>query len=335
MTLTQGSRMTKGGSLCPMIDDRAGLRLAKLAERDRRISLLYTEHPELKELQEQLTTAGIEAVSMTISGLDAGSAKQKVRSLQIQRGKQLEALGLDETVFEAQWDCDICQDRGYVSPGQPCVCAMRDDGRRKQAQSGLSALQKRQTFDAFSLDWYDDPKAVSTLVGRIKAFVDALITGQPCGNLFLYGPIGNGKTHLCSAAANRALEGGLSVAYYRTGELLEALREELYGRADLSLAGRDDGAAVARGQLQKLLIQADLLILDDLGAERSSDFAEEQIIGVVDQRLNCQKPWMIASHLVREEFIARYDARLVDRILGEGQILHLAEGSVRYKRARQ
>jgi DNA replication protein DnaC len=214
------------------------------------------------------------------------------------------------------------------------------------AESGLSPLQKKQTFGNFSVDWYDDPVGVKIIVDQIKGFAGDLISGRACGNLFLHGPVGNGKTHLCCSVANLVLEAGRSVVYFRGPDLLSAMRDEIYGRSDTAGRwegqrrdrqdgeGRQSGAGVGPGKdLLRRVIQADLFILDDLGDERLTDFAEEQFISIVDQRLNWQKPWMITSHLAGDRFISHYDARLVDRILGESVKLNFKEKSIRFKRA--
>ena len=306
-----------------MVTERDTLRQKKLIERDSRISEIYARYPRLKELESELYDAGIEALRVVSRGGDPARAREAVSRIRAERARILRSVGLDESVYDAYWECEICQDRGYTAPGMPCECQSRGDIHRNKAESGLSPLQMTQTFDSFSLEWYDDPKDVKIIVEQAKGFAEDLIRGESRGNLFLYGPVGNGKTHLGSAIANMALEAGKSVAYYRAEELLGALRDEMYGR----------GADQVSYEPKKKITRADLLILDDLGGERLTDFAEEQLIGVIDQRLNLRKPWMLISHLKREEFIDRYDPRLVDRVLGEGKSLYLKEKSIRYKRA--
>ncbi|MCL1805035.1 MAG: ATP-binding protein [Clostridiales bacterium] len=302
--------------------DRDTLRLLKQAERDKRVELLYRQNPRLKEIDDELAAAGKEGLLRAWDGGDIEAVAQRISMLQARKVQALAALGVDEGVYDAPWDCPVCQDRGYVAPGEPCECLRRDESLQRLVGSGLSALQKMQSFENFSLEWYSRPEEVKGLASRMKAFADKLIQGAPCGNLFLFGPVGNGKTHLCGAVANRVLAAGKTVIYYRVEELLEALREEMYGRGDYS-------------HLQERLMRADLLILDDLGTERLTDFTEEQLIGVIDGRINRQKPWIVTSHLIGEKFTDRYDPRLVDRVLGEGTRLYLNENSIRFKKARK
>ena len=325
-----------------MTADRDEARLRKQTERDVRIRAIYRLHPELRRLDEDLADAGREGLRRVWEGGATEEAKARILRLSQEKTQMLRSLGLSEEIYDIHWDCPLCQDKGYVNPGEPCSCRFQEDWDRLGVNSGLTLLQSKMGFDTFSLAWYDRPDEVSRIVGWMKAFADDLIRGETCGNLFLVGPVGNGKTHLCCAVANRLLAAGKTVFYTRTEELLEALREDIYGRGDYQGAWerqdggeRQGGGALGMGALQRALIHADLLIMEDLGTERLTDFAEERIISLVDQRINWQKPWLITSHLVDDRFTGRYDQRLVDRILGEGRLLYLNEGSVRFKKTRR
>ncbi|MCL2120665.1 MAG: ATP-binding protein [Clostridiales bacterium] len=329
-----------------MFADRDTDRLRKQAERDRRIQAIYQQSPQLKQFDDALSAAGREAILRVWEGGNVDAAKERISALQTERERLLSTLGVDENAYEVAWDCPQCQDRGYLYPGVPCECQRRDDGLRRRAESGLTALQKNQCFENFSLQWYDQPREVEKLVEKMESFAGDLIEGKACGNLFLYGSVGNGKTHLCSAVANRVLEKGKTLLYIRTEELLEALREDIYGSREYSgkweylnyedkgdKAPRQESLPYGRSHLQNQLIRTDLLILEDLGTERLTDFAEEQLTNLIDQRINWQKPWIITSHLVGDAFTNRYDPRLVDRVLGESKRLYLNEKSIRFKRA--
>ncbi len=318
--------------------DRDTRRLLKQAERDKRVMELYGRNPQLKRLDEELAAAGREGLTNVWQGADIAAVQKKISLLQDKKGRLLSSLDLDEDVYEVDWDCPLCQDRGYVRPGQVCSCQRQDEGSRRFLESGLSPLQKQMTFESFSLEWYDQPAEVDRLVQQLRGFSELLVRGEPCGNLFLFGPVGNGKTHLCIAVANRVLAAGKSVIYIRTEELLEALREDFYGRSEKperERRERQERPAFSRSQLTARLLEVDLLILEDLGTERLTDFAEEQLTSLIDQRISWQKPWIITSHLIGEKFSGRYDLRLVDRVLGEGKRLYLKENSIRFKKAQK
>ena len=322
--------------------DRDEARLQKQAERDKRVDNIHRMYPELKQIDEQIASAGREGLLRIWESGDVEKAKQRLADLIVEKGSLLHKLGVKEDIYEVTWDCPICQDKGYIQPGEPCSCIRQDRRELRSTSSGLSSLQSTMGFDNFSFQWYDKPEDVERIVERMKTFCDAMIQGLPPGNLFLVGPVGNGKTHLCCAVANQLLAAGKTVIYTKTEDLLEALREDIYGRGDYAgtqqrqeEGDRFSWASFGMGPMQRGLLQADLLILEDLGTERLTDFAQERIISLVDQRISWQKPWIITSHLIGDQFTGHYDLRLVDRILGEGRLLYLNEESVRFKRARQ
>ena len=305
--------------------DRETKRLLKQAERDNRIDLLYRSAPRLKELDQAVNEAGRQALVAVYQGRDGQAERQRLKELQAEKLAELAKLGMDERVYDVAWDCPLCQDRGYLRPGELCACARREDGQKAIAHSGLSPLQQRQTFENFSLAWYDDPEAAKSIALAVEDFARRLACGEYPGNLFLFGPVGNGKTHLVSAAANMVLAAGRSVIYRRVGTLVEELRDELYG------GGEKGGERL----VFQSLLAAELVIVEDLGTERLTDFAEEQLTLLIDERIQRQKSWLVTTSLVGESFTGRYDPRLVDRIMGEAKRLHFRELSVRHKKAIQ
>ena len=123
-------------------------------------------------------------------------------------------------------------------------------------------------------------------------------------HIIFKGASGNGKTYLACAMGNAACRKLLSVRYIRLPELLE----------ELSLAQ-------AAGELKKAIKsyqKYDLLILDDLGAERGTEYALEQVFAVIDARYRSRKPLIVTTNLTLDALKHPDDlahARIYDRIL--------------------
>lgn len=113
--------------------------------------------------------------------------------------------------------------------------------------------------------------------------------------LLLYGRSGTGKTHLASAVANN-LQGKYSVAFAYFPILLEQMRT--------SNVALDP------------LLNADLLILDDIGSERETGWTMERLLIIVDGRLTQQKPTLFTTNYALDDLNVRVGMRVTSRILG-------------------
>lgn len=113
--------------------------------------------------------------------------------------------------------------------------------------------------------------------------------------LLLFGGVGTGKTFAAACIANALLEQGYSVVMVSLVALIDSADEIIRRMNDI-----------------------DLLILDDLGAERSTDYGFERIYAVADARYRCGKPVIYTSNLPLEMFKHSEDircARIFDRVL--------------------
>lgn len=118
-------------------------------------------------------------------------------------------------------------------------------------------------------------------------------------NLVILGPVGVGKTHLAVAACrDRHLDGEL-VRFWPVVELLDALRP----------GGNDDAAANA--------VTTPLLILDDLGAERPTDWTAERLYALINRRWLSELPTVVTSNLPPGDLGGAIGERLYSRLAHE------------------
>ncbi len=84
------------------------------------------------------------------------------------------------------------------------------------------------------------------------------------------------------------------------------------------------------------LRSCDLLVIDDLGAERTTDFVIEQLVLILEDRNYQNKPWIINSNLDLNQIKEYYTARTSDRILERARVFKLVkEKSARVEMASQ
>lgn len=120
--------------------------------------------------------------------------------------------------------------------------------------------------------------------------------------VLLFGPVGAGKSFAASCICNELLERRVSVAATSFARVLNVLQNNFVGRQE---------ALDRLGRFQ-------LLFIDDLGAERGSEFSLEQVFAAIDSRYRAQKPVVITTNLTLTQLENPENmsyARIFDRVL--------------------
>ena len=178
----------------------------------------------------------------------------------------------------------------------PCQCGELQRQQRWvdycEAESGLTAAQReRQT-------WATWVHALNP--GCTEAYWGAKRYTE--GWLLLTGNAGLGKTHLLTALTVQLAQSGRNVRYLSAPSLYESL---------LTAVKEDNYAAAVKG----LKDQA-VLVLDDLGAERRTDFAQQIFHSILDHRYHNRLPTVIATNVPNvNQFPVRLASRLTDATL--------------------
>lgn len=155
-------------------------------------------------------------------------------------------------------------------------------------------------------DFADQPDAHAQLAEWVA---------RPDGrNLVLLGPTGTGKTHAALGAVREAHGRGLYVAFLPVVELLDLLRP----------GGPEDA-------LERLM-HVDRLVLDDLGAEKASDWTAERLYALINRRWLEERPTVVTTNLGLEELASTVGARMFSRLTGSGAVLvHLGGQDRRFQ----
>lgn len=295
--------------------NREQLRQEKQKECDARIAQLYDYIPRLEELDFAI---GQKNVAMIRSGIlqknkiQQDALQMEIEALMKDRHQLLEQYGLDEQIYKPKWDCPICEDRGYLSDGTLCSCYLQERMQNIMAQSGMSVAMQQYRFDNFYLDGFDKPEDIQKKLEWCQQFAHQIVAGTCKDCLFMRGDVGRGKTHLSSAIANVVLSGGKTVIYKRAADLFDMIRQYKY----------EEGTDRWHEVLEQL-IGCDLLVIDDLGAERTTDFVTEQLVLLLEERNYRNKPWIINSNLKLSQIQDTYNTRVSDRIMDRATMILL------------
>jgi DNA replication protein DnaC len=129
---------------------------------------------------------------------------------------------------------------------------------------------------------------------------------NPQGWLVLTGPSGCGKTHLAAAIANYCLNQGHLVFFTVVPDFLDHLRSTF-----------SPTSIIPYDELFEQVRDAPLLILDDLGTQSSTPWAQEKLFQVVNHRFNAQLPTVITTNTSLKEMEGRLRTRLSDPNLSQ------------------
>ncbi len=177
-------------------------------------------------------------------------------------------------------------------------------GARYREFGGMSeAVLSQYTFESFREQGLGGIGEAGNL-SRAKATVVGWAS-QPAGWLTLLGGTGVGKTHLAAAAANARLAAGNSVCFAVTPDLLDALRA--------SYRDQDEASFEA---IFSWLKEVDVLVLDDLGAQQGTEWANEKLYQLCAARYLRKAPTLITTNMVPEDLEPRVASRLLDRQRG-------------------
>jgi DNA replication protein DnaC len=186
---------------------------------------------------------------------------------------------------------------------------------RLQRYSNLGALT-RLTFDNLIPDGLsDDPSNKERFRGAFQAVV--AFVKDPQGWLILTGPSGCGKTHLAAAIANYRHQQGYPAFFQVVPDLLDHLRSAFNPNSDITYDA-----------LFEQVQNAPLFILDDLGTQSTTPWAQEKLFQIINHRFNARLPTVITTNKSLDELDERWRTRLTDPSLAQVYLLGERKGAI-------
>ncbi len=213
--------------------------------------------------------------------------------------------------FRGQGPCPlgVCDGSGWILGDdedvvRPCDC--REARLRRGRNRGVASVIPRKfqgvSFDRPPVSTEIEPMVVS----YVRSWVDDMEANLEAGRgLWLMGDTGTGKTTLAMLVSKAALEDSRSVAIYSLPKLLARIRRtydsEPGGDSYLSFFER--------------LTSVDLLHIDDLGAEKRSDWVLEQLYALVNERYEAQRSMLVTTNLDQQQLEEQIGSRTVSRLV--------------------
>ncbi len=209
---------------------------------------------------------------------------------------------------------DVCDGSGLVydeatNTAFNCRCRRQIIAQRK-ARS-LSAVIPRRYYDV-AFERYPVTDIDRNVVAATRRFADTIDEQLDAGRgLWFMGDVGTGKTTLAMLVSKAALKAGRSVAIYSLPRLLNEIRDT--HRAERSHV-----------DLLDRLTAVDLLHVDDVGAERTTDWVLEELYSIVNARYEDQRSMLITTNLGHTKLGEQISERTVSRLTEMCDVLLLS-----------
>lgn len=219
--------------------------------------------------------------------------------------------------------CSVCGKAKQVKiriPGSnkemvvPCICKCREreleeERERKKHDEEMRRIERlrdssmmaskfrKAKFSSYRIR--DENKDAHRIASNyVKHFRDMYNRNQ---GLIFYGPVGTGKSYTAACIANALIENRTSVIMTSFVKILQDI----------------DGRKMGEAEYMAILNSASLLIIDDLGAERSTEYAQEKVYNIIDSRARSNKPMILTTNLDINDMMDTSDIqykRIYDRI---------------------
>ena len=308
--------------------------LAQKAADGRRLEL-EEKIPGLRELDARLSSFGLRVMKQALEGGNTDEAVKKLQEenkrVRTLRRDLLAQYGYPEDYCKPRYECEACQDSGYVDI-QMCACMRRRIIEAGMESSGLGSLMKKQSFENFSLDYYrtgasaEEFDRMKQTLAFMQTYANAFSMDDSHfpPSLLLLGGTGLGKTHLSTSVAKVVIERGYDVFYNTAVGMISDFEMRRFG-STMALGDADN---------TERYISCDLLILDDLGTEVVNQFTQSCLYYVINSRLNLNRPTLISTNLKPDELRKVYADRISSRLMGEFRVLPFYGTDVRKQKLR-
>ena len=279
----------------------------------------YLKIPELEKLDKEISNTGFLISKAILENPDcyeekAREIKEKMEKLKMKKAILLTENNIPLEYLDVVYECDKCQDTGFLSNGEKCNCLKQEMISRIYKMSNIEDVLKKENFQTFDINVFPDtpfenekltPRDnMRNIVGIAEGFVNNF-NEKNGENLLFYGSTGLGKTFMCNCIAKGLIDKNKIVIYQTAFKILEIIESHRFRRNEKLFDEMD----------YEILFISDLLIIDDLGTEVANTFTNAEIFNIVNTRILNGNKTIISTNLTPKEISEIYTDRVFSRVL--------------------
>lgn len=290
---------------------------------EKRKDEIRSKIPEINKLFDEIIEVSREALQSTQSGFGGSELilkmSEKIDELSMKIEECLKKNGYSKDYLDVLHYCKKCDDTGSTKQGL-CDCFTSLCKKLQAEKLNENTQLSLCCFVDFSLDFYKgkDRQMMSKILDFCKKYAENFENHSD--SILMMGSTGLGKTHLSLSIANWVKNDGFSVIYDSAISILGQMEKEHFGKSETDMSDA--------------VINADLLIIDDLGTEYQKEFYKSAIYNIINTRMSKNLSTIISTNLSLEEIQGRYDSRIVSRLISDYTCLGFSGEDIRFQKRR-
>ncbi|TDO91304.1 replicative DNA helicase loader DnaI [Halanaerobium saccharolyticum] len=317
----------------------------KYMEAEKRISRIHKEYPDVEQAYSYLNSLKREYKMLKVGLFNKDETeknsieelKNEIDHLEAHYHQLLKKHDIPLDYKEPDWDCEKCHDTGRIYRNNQylvCSCAKNDLRQRKQHNGNLPRHLQNATFSNANLNYYETDLITDSgmnyrenaqkVYSLASTFVQRFNSEGLSRGLIIEGPIGSGKSYLLGCIANALIDRGIQFRYIVYSDLLQQIRSTY----------NQNNPETDEKQILSTVQQIPVLLIDDLGTEKATEFASSTLYQIIDRRYREEKPIILSTNYSIKNLKNRFPVmgeRIFQRLLEMNKYLELA-GNVRVKK---
>lgn len=251
--------------------------------------------------------------------------KNNIMNLRAEKYELLVSKGYSPEYLNLHYRCSKCKDTGYIIT-EKCKCYKQKLIQIYYKNSEIEEATKLNNFNSFNINYYSPHRIGDEKYSprkNMEVILDKVLHNYIPNfntiddNLLFYGNSGTGKTFLSHCIAKDLLDRGYLVVYKTSDELIRNLKEIRFDNNQ---------------QIEDLLVNCDLLIIDDLGAEQVTEFSVTELFTLLNKKILKKQKMIISTNLSLSDLTKTYAERITSRLFGNFTLFKVYGEDIRVKK---